>query len=53
VVLGALGKREGEDGRSYTPLSDAERPIVSRQVVWLITRTAVIAIALTVLLWWI
>ena len=53
MVLGALGKCESSDGKSYTALSDAERPIVRRQVVSLMARNAVIAIALTALVWWI
>ena len=53
VLLGALGKRETPDGASYEAVPAAENAIVRRQVASQLARNAVIAVALTVLAWWI
>jgi hypothetical protein len=48
-VLGTLGKREVEAGP--TTLDERERPIVRRQVLGVIARSVLIAIAAAAIAW--
>ncbi|HVX38689.1 MAG TPA: hypothetical protein VHB25_03865 [Gemmatimonadaceae bacterium] len=43
MVLGTLGKREGEDGRGTSTLDATERPLVKRQARAVIVKSVVIA----------
>jgi len=50
VVLGALGKREAEFGGD-TELTPAEKPIVRRQAIWVITQVTIIAAVATLVVY--
>jgi len=49
VVLGTLGKREAEAGP--TTLDERERPIVRRQVLGVMVRSVLIAVAAAAIAW--
>jgi hypothetical protein len=50
-VLGALGQREAEDGKSRTQLDERERPIVSRQALGIGLKSVLAAVVATGIAW--
>ncbi len=49
-MLGTLGKRETDDGKSTTALTPEERPIVERQARAVIAKSVAVAIVATAII---
>ena len=47
MLLGALGKRESEDGRGTSALNASERAVVKRQVLGVMAKSIIIAVIVT------
>ena len=50
-MLGALGKREGDDGKTISPLDGAACTIIRRRSLSIVLRSAMIALVATLICW--